>query len=177
MLKRLLVGIVIGILVGGLLAAGIVKLFGVTFALTGGAVLAYAAALLTGALVGLVAGKPVWAKGAWIEVGLKAFVGAVLAAGIMFVLRRWVDVSVNLVSFGAGTGALGELPAASLPIIATLLSVFYELDNTDSGEGGAKDDVKPKRVGAGKDGHARIADDEAEAEEQEPAPTKKRATK
>src|SRR5215472_6860795 len=131
MLKRLLFGLVLGVLVGGLVAAGVVKVFGAVFA---GALLAYVAAVVTGVAAGLVAGKPIWQKGASIEAGLKAFFGALLAGGIMFALRRWVDITVDLTSFGAGAGALGSLPAVSLPIVATLLSVFYELDNTDSGQ-------------------------------------------
>ncbi len=175
MLRRLLVGLVLGVVLGGLAAAALVRGLGVvSFAVAGGALLAYAAAVVLGAVTGLVAGKPVWAKGAWIEVGLKAFFGSLLAAGIMFVLRRWVDVSVNLGGLGAGAGLLGDLPAASLPIISTLLSVFYEIDNTDSGEAEEKKD-QPKRVAAGKS-KARIAEDEAEAEESEPVP-KKHASK
>ena len=58
MLGRLLIGIVKGLIVGGLVGFGLAKL-GIA---APGAVIAYLAAALTGVLVGLVAGKPIWAK-------------------------------------------------------------------------------------------------------------------
>jgi hypothetical protein len=131
MLKRLIVGLVIGIAMGAVAAAAVVKGLGVTSFLDR-SILAYVAALATGAFVGLVAGKPVWAKGAWIEVGLKAFFGSLLAAGGMFALRKWGGMSLDLSSIGGGAGQIRDLPAATLPMIATVLSVLYEIDNTDS---------------------------------------------
>src|SRR5579863_4587293 len=130
MLKRLLSGIVIGLVLGGLAAAALVKGLGMLlFAATGaGTVTAYLAALATGAVVALIAGKPIWAKGAWIEVGLKAFFGSLLAAGGMFALRKWGVTTLNLSSFGAGPDlptAIGYLPAVALPVIATVLSMFF----------------------------------------------------
>ncbi len=71
MLGRLLIGIVKGLMVGSLLGFGLVKL-GAAMPI---AVVAYLAAAVTGVLIGLVAGKPIWAKDAKIEAGTKAFVG------------------------------------------------------------------------------------------------------
>jgi hypothetical protein len=131
MFKRLIVGIVIGIVMGALAAAAVVKGLAVTSFLDR-SMLAYVAALATGAFVGLVAGKPVWAKGAWIEVGLKAFFGSLLAAGGMFALRKWGGMSLDLSAIGAGAGQIRDLPTVTLPVIATVLSVLYEVDNTES---------------------------------------------
>lgn len=83
MLKRLLVGIVLGVVIGGLLGFGLFQVLPGAMA----GVLGYPFAAATGVLVGLVAGKPIWAKGAQIEAGLKAFVGALLSMGILFGLR------------------------------------------------------------------------------------------
>src|SRR5580658_7988684 len=132
MLRRLLVGLVLGLVVGGLVAAGFVQgLHVLTFGDgTGGALFAYATAAVTGVLTGLVAGKPIWASGAKIEAGLKAFFGALIAAGLMFALRRWLTSPVDLGFLGGGEGAIGELPAASLPLVAAVLGGFFELDNT-----------------------------------------------
>src|SRR5215472_15930591 len=126
MLRRLLVGLILGLIVGGVVAAGLVVGLGVpTFASIGGAVGAYLAAALAGVLTGLVAGKPIWASGAKIEAGLKAFFGALLGAGLMFALRQWASGwALHLGSFGAGDGAIGSLPAASLPLIAAVLGGF-----------------------------------------------------
>jgi hypothetical protein len=145
MLKRLLFGVVKGVLVGGLLGLLLVKGLGLTVF---GAILAYLFAVLAGVLTGLVAGKPIWAKGARIEAGLKAFVGALLGAGVMFILRKWVPIHMDLGAFGIGV--LGDLPIASLPVVATGLAMLYEIDNTGGDEPEEADAAKSKkRVDAG----------------------------
>src|SRR5262245_32163770 len=112
MLRRLLIGLVLGLVLGGLVAFGVIRGLGILAFESG--VLAYLFAVLTGALTGLVAGKPIWASGAKIEAGLKAFFGVLLGAGAMVVLRNWVNPSVDLSAIGASQGpaALGHLPAA-----------------------------------------------------------------
>ena len=125
MIGRLIKGLILGLLLGGLAAGALVKGLAVTsFAAVGGggAFLAFAAACVTGVVVGLVAGKPIWASGAWIEALLKAFFGAALAAGGMFALRKFVGIEVDLDKFGLGSGNLADLPVLALPAIATVLS-------------------------------------------------------
>jgi hypothetical protein len=131
MVKRTVLGLVKGLLIGGLVALLLIEGLGVV---TFGTVLAYAFALLTGVLAGLLAGKPIWARGARVEAGLKAIAGALLAVGMMFALRRWVVYSLDLTALGIGSGVIGQLPAISLPVIATVLAVVFELDNTPGGE-------------------------------------------
>lgn len=126
MAKRALVGLLKGLVLGGLLAIVLVKGLGVV---TFGAWLAYPLAVVVGVITGLVAGKPIWAQDARIEAGLKAVVGAIVAGGLMFAMRKWINPSIDLGSLGAA--GLGELPILSLPLITTALSVFYELDNTN----------------------------------------------
>jgi hypothetical protein len=141
MLRRLFVGLVLGLVVGALVAAGIVAGLGIrVFAGAGGAVLAYVAAAVTGVLTGLVAGKPIWASGAKVEAGLKAFFGALIAAGVMFALRQWAGSwTIDLPAIGVnGATAIGDLPAASLPLLAAVLGGFFELDNTRQDEGDDK---------------------------------------
>jgi hypothetical protein len=169
MLKRLVLGIVIGLIVGGLVAAGVINgLHWLTFAGAGalGVTLAYALAAGTGVVVGLVAGKPIWAKGGQIEAALKAFFGALLAAGGMFALRTWAHLDVDLSVLHGGSGPIGELPAATLPIIAAVLGGFYELDNTPD----AKDASPRARVAS----NVRVADPAADDEDEAPAAAKKR---
>ncbi len=164
-LKRLFIGLVVGMILGGVVAAILVQGLGLAVTSGAGAVIAYLAAGGTGLLTGLVAGKPVWAAEGRIEAGLKAFFGLLLALGGLFVLRTWVHVNLDLTALKAGTGSIGELPAAYLPIIAGILGGFFELDNNDAKEGEKKDDSKV-RV-------ATKADEDAEAEaedvEDEPA--------
>jgi hypothetical protein len=138
MLKRLIVGLILGLVLGGMVAAVLVQgLHWETFPI---AVFAYLAAAVTGVITGLVAGKPIWSADGKIEAGLKAFFGVLLGVGAMFALRTWANVELNLSMLKAGQGALGALPAASLPLIASVLAGFYELDNSPNDAGSKKDD-------------------------------------
>lgn len=169
MLGRLLIGLVKGLVIGGLLGFGLAKLgLGAPIALV-----AYPAAALAGILVGLVAGKPIWAKDAKIEAGMKAFVGAILAAGLMFAARKWLTMGVALplqgiVGAEASAGALGTLAITSLAMITAVLGGFYEADNDPAegeGQGGAS---TGKRVEGGRRVAAsagdELGDEELEAE-------------
>ena len=182
MLRRLLVGLLLGLVVGGLVAAGFVEgLHILTFGEgAGGAIFAYLAAAVTGVLTGLVAGKPIWAADAKIEAGLKAFFGALIAGGLMFALRQWGGgVPVPVTEFTPGGAAAGSLPVVSLPLVAALLGGFFELDNTPSGDKDQKGDKGgKKRVAtepAAARGKARVAadDDGADGEAAGSAPGKR----
>ena len=127
MLKRLLMGLVEGVLLGSVLALLLVKGLGVA-TITG--VVAYLAAIVTGLLTGLVAGRPIWQRDARIEAGLKAIAGAALGALALWALRRWVGAEADLSALGMGSGKLVELPAVMLPLVATVLALLFELDNT-----------------------------------------------
>jgi hypothetical protein len=170
MLKRALIGLVKGVLVGGALGAGLV--YGLGLAVFP-AWLAYIAAVLTGAVTGLVAGKPIWQKDARIEAGLKAVAGAVVGGFAMFGVRQWLGVSIDLGELGKG--ALGDLPLTSLPLVATLLALFFEIDNT--GDDGKAEDASKKRVAADKarvDGTAGELGEAVEDEEAVASPEKLR---
>jgi hypothetical protein len=168
MLRRLLIGLVLGLIVGGLAAAALVAGLHIPlFALdTGGIVLAYLATAVTGVLTGLVAGKPIWASGAKIEAGLKAFFGALLATGLLFALRRWVPFHPDMAFLMPGVSPddvknalVGDVPALALPAVAAVLGGFFELDNTGGDE---KDDAKSDASKAKK----RVADDKSNGKSQ-----------
>jgi hypothetical protein len=180
MVKRLFVGLFLGAVVGGILAAVLVQGLGVmSFDESAlGAAGAYLAAALTGVLTGLVAGKPIWSADGKIEAGLKAFFGALLALGGMFVLRQWVHLNVDLSALKASHGPadIGQLPAVSLPIIAAVLAGFFELDNTGDADKDKKEgkESSPKSASSKK---VRVADEDDAAvaeDEEEAAPAKKR---
>jgi hypothetical protein len=176
MLGRLLIGIVKGLIVGALVGFGLVKL---GFAAPG-AVLAYLAAALTGVLIGLIAGKPIWAKDAKIEAGMKAFVGALLGAGLMYAARRFLTMPVPLslgplgapnlaLGEGASTpGTIGGLAITSLAAIAALLGGFYEADNDPSEAEAAPPTANRKAASSGQriatGGAADEADEELDGE-------------
>jgi hypothetical protein len=172
MLKRLVVGLLKGFLIGALLALLLIKGLG---AATFGGFLAYLTACIAGMLTGLIVGKPLWAKDAKIEAGLKGAVGAFIGAAALFALRKWIPVELDLLSLGAGSGQVGTLPAVSLPLITSFLGMVFEVDNTR--EALATDATTPiaaerKRIAG--DGDAELAD-EAELEaEQEPSPPARR---
>jgi hypothetical protein len=179
MLKRLVFGLIFGLFVGGLLAAAVIKGLGVlAFTGTGGAVLAYVFAAVTGVLVGLVAGKPIWASGGQIEAGLKAVVGAGIAAAAMWAMRRWLSFDLDLHSMGISPLApthAGLLPAATLPVIAAVLGAFYEADNTPEPEDKA---AKSKgKAAAPAKTKTRVAAASADEDEEELEAPKKAAKK
>jgi hypothetical protein len=174
MLGRLLIGIVKGLVVGGLLGFGLVKL-GVALP---GAVIAYLAAAFTGVIIGLIAGKPIWAKDAKIEAGAKAVVGALLGVGLMAVERTWLQVPLPPLGALAPEGAtLGGFAMTSLAAVAALLGGFYDADNDASGE---EQHPPAAAAGASSKGNRRIAASATPREEEEeldPEPEKKRSKK
>jgi hypothetical protein len=145
MFRRLLVGLLLGTVIGVAAAAALVFGLKVTaFDGAGGSFEAYGAALVVGALAGLVTGKPIWGSDAKVEAGLKAVFGALLAAAGMFALRRWAP-PVSLPG-PVGTGApvpLGDLPAA-LVVLAATLGALFELDNTDDGKASPGAAARPR---------------------------------
>jgi len=184
MLGRLLIGIIKGLIVGALLGFGLVKLGFIAPP----AVIAYLSAAVTGVLIGLVAGKPIWAKDAKIEAGMKAFVGALLAAGLMYAARRFLTMPVPLslgplaapnTSLGEAvnsTGTIGGLAITSLAAIAGLLGGFYEADNDPNEAEAAPPNTAKKTPAKGR----RIAAEEAadeDAEELDGEADKKRSKK
>lgn len=145
MFARLIVGILKGLVVGGLIGFGLLKL---GFAVTP-AILAYVAAALTGIVVGLIAGKPIWAKDAKIEAGMKAFVGALLGVGLMFAVRRWLTMplmpalpnalgAADQIKKAGDVVTLGQFSMTSLATIAAVLGGFYDADNTPDPEAANK---------------------------------------
>lgn len=167
MLKRLIVGLVLGTVIGGVFAAVLVQ--GLGMMVFTNAVFAYLAAAATGIITGLVAGKPIWSADGKIEAGLKAFFGVLLGLGGMFALRTWANVNVDLSMLKAGEGALGSLPAASLPIIAAVLAGFYEIDNSPSEGGDKKDDGASSGASSKKTSgkKVRVADEDEAAEDED----------
>ena len=142
MFARLIVGILKGLVVGGLIGFGLLKV-GPGLFVGAWAILAYIAAAVTGVVVGLIAGKPIWAKDAKIEAGMKAFVGAILGAGLMFGLRKFAPPLADSVpaAFGVMTKdpqTLATFPVTALAAVAAVLGGFYEADNTPDPESSAK---------------------------------------
>lgn len=139
MIGRTLMGLVTGLLLGGVIAAGLV--FGLGWASLPFWLMAMAMAM-TGALVGLVAGKPIWAEGARIEAGLKAGFGAVLAVLALWLLNRYTGLTnATALPFGHAKHVVGQVSVLAFPMIAALLTTLFEIDNTPE-----SDEAKEKRA-------------------------------
>ena len=144
MLGRLIGGIIKGLIVGGLIGFGLFKL-GLGLFVGNYVWLAYVAAAITGVVIGLVAGKPIWAKDARIEAGVKAAVGALLGAGLMFGVQKLLQMPLPAQIAGPlamkEAPTLAQLSITSLAVVAALLGGFYDADNTPEPEGQAKKDA------------------------------------
>jgi hypothetical protein len=159
MLSRLFLGLILGAIIGGIVGAAVV--FGLHLTFAGDAFwLAYVFAAVTGILAGLVAGKPIWSQSGKIEAGLKAGIGAVVSLGLMFALRKWVNLSVDLSAANIGSALIGDIPLLALPAVGAVLGGFFEADN-DSSDDGEKAPPAKVRVKANKD-EASELDEEAE---------------
>lgn len=156
MLKRLLLGLLKGLLVGGALGAAAHALVGPTL-IGVGAYLLYA---LVGGLAGLIAGRPAWRTGAGVAAILRGVFGLGVGIGLYALAARFLTFQVDIP--GTVTGALGQLPLFLAPAIATVYAVLVELD--DGGEN-PEPEVKSK---------VRIDVDDIKVDEEE-APAQKGA--
>lgn len=158
----------VGLVIGGGTSALSVYVLGTPWNQPLAAWAAYLLAPVAGVLVGLVAGKPIWAKGARIEAGLKAVFGAALGAAMMFALRRWGHLNIDLGAIGLGQGQLGTHPATALPIVTTLMALLFEVDNMFGGGEDKKDggSTTRKRIATSEDSGSQEQEEPAETEEQ-----------
>jgi hypothetical protein len=166
---RLVLGLLKGIVLGGLV--------GYALAAAGlaapSAWLAYPIAAAVGMAIATIAGKPIWAKDARIEVGMKAAAAAVVAPGLMWLARTFLTVGLPfepslLPGVSAGAVTLGTFSITSLALVAAVLGGFFEADNQPAppdekqGGGGPK-----KRIDAASPPTAAV--DELEDDVEEPA--------
>lgn len=157
MLKRLGLGLLKGLVIGGAIGAGLQYGLGWTDA---AGLLGFLIAMAAAGTAGVFAGKAPWHEGAWIEATLKGMVGVGIGALAYWGLR-YVPVEVPFPGL-AGTHGLDALPAVFTPAIAGVYGALVELDNTeDAGSGGAAKQPRGAK--------ARVALDEDVAEEEAPA--------
>lgn len=163
-------GLVLGALVGyGLAAAGMGA---------PGALIAYPVAVVVGVLTALVAGKPIWAKDARIEVGTKAVAAAIFAPGLMWLARSFATIPIpfdlgvlpGLESLAGQSLTLGAFAVTSVAMVAAVLAGFFDADNSPNdsaeGEGRAKGASKQRiAVDEGADAAELLAELEAEEAE------------
>lgn len=128
---RLLLGLLKGVLAGGVVGGAAHGL-----ALSGG--WGYPVAIVTGFVVGLLAGRPVWSHamdpaGTIITPILKAIVGAGVGALAFFVFGK---VDLPMVHLGQLTASLRDLPILWAPAVGAIYGAWVEVD--DAPTAGAK---------------------------------------
>ncbi|MCB9631595.1 MAG: hypothetical protein H6721_05575 [Sandaracinus sp.] len=166
--KRLLLGLIKGLLVGAALGAG--AHFGLGWTTATG-LLAYLLAMGAGASAGLLGGKPPWRQDTWIESVLKAVAGLGVGALLYWVTSTWVAIGLPLSFLGLEEGTpWTSHPLLMLPAVALVFGTLVELDNTDDGS-----TATPSRGPKSAKTKARIATaDTVEVEEAEVLPARRR---
>ena len=159
MLRRLLLGLVEGLVIG--VAVGVATVRGLGLVAPGAVVLALLGAL-AGFAVGLVAGRPIWARNAKTEALLKAAAGALGGFGLTFALRHWLKVPVDLAQYSLGAGPAGQLSALALPAVTTALGLLFELDDDGKRSSGDPNAKRPSKQRVGTTSTDPVAFDEEE---------------
>lgn len=147
MLRRLLIGLLKGLAVGGAVGAALHFGAGATTITSWVNYLLYGA---VGLLAGVVAGQPPWRPGAWVASILKGIFGAGLGVGLYALAVHFLRLPVDGVP-GIESGAvLAQAPLLFAPAVATLYATLVELD--DGGEQPAQEStgvrVSPKGASA-----------------------------
>jgi hypothetical protein len=134
---RVIIGLVKGLIVGGTVGYGLLRL-----GWTSGA-LAYVACAIVGALVGVVAGRAPWkAETIWTPV-LKMIVGAGIGVGLAALATHFgPDSEVYVKPLKTG---LEQVPFRSGPILAPIIGVLYGIFVEWDDGGGKKDAPAAKK--------------------------------
>jgi hypothetical protein len=142
MLKRLLIGLIKGLLIGGAIGAGLQ--YGLHWTLPSGGLLGYLLTMGAAGTTGVFAGRPPWRDGAWIEALLKGLVGVGVGALVYWLCSRFGALPIPYPGL-AEPVPWTALPAVFVPTISGLYGSLVELDNTgdDNKKGGGNTKKKP----------------------------------
>lgn len=142
MLRRLLLGLLKGIVVGG--AIGAALHFGVRQTSMAPGALNYVLYGTVALLAGVLAGQPPWRKGAWVASILKGIFGFGVGAGLYALASRYLQVPVEgLMELPAGT-QLAQAPLLFAPAVATVYATLVELDDGGEAQPEEKTNVRVK---------------------------------
>lgn len=161
MVKRLLLGLLKGLVIAGALGALFFYAFGL-HAVSG--VGAFLLAGLATMIAGVFAGQPPWKAGAWVGSILKGLFGFGLGAGLYWVLQRFApgtDISAMLRASEPTT--LATAPVTFMPIVASVYAMLVELDD-GAVEGSTADPSLQKKTGIRVE-NIDVGEDESEGHE------------
>lgn len=145
MLKRLVIGLIKGALIGGALGAAFH--FGLGWVRATG-LLAFLIAMGTGATAGILAGSPPWKQQGWIESVLKSVAGLAIGALSYWGLNSFASVTLPISIDGLAGVPWTESTLFFPIVIAALFGSLVELDNTDEAPPAARNSKRPNvRVG------------------------------
>jgi hypothetical protein len=165
MLKRLGIGWLKGAVVGGAIGAGLH--FGLGWASVE-PLLAYLVAMATVASAAVLAGRPPWREGAWVEALLKGVVGVGFGALLAWLSSRFAGFALPFPLPGVDVAARWPgVPIVFAPLFAALTGALVELDNTGDDAKSAGSRAAAPRVRA-------PADEAEDAEIEESAPPRRR---
>jgi hypothetical protein len=141
---RVIIGLIKGLVVGGAIGYGLLRLGWVTPAI------AYLACALVGAVVGVVAGRAPWkAETIWTP-ALKMIVGALIGVGLAALGLHFapaIDVAVKPLQVGLDAVPFRSGPILA-PIVGILYGIFVEVDDGGAAKKAAEEAAAPKKPAA-----------------------------
>lgn len=162
MLKRLGLGLVKGLVVGGAIGAGFQ--YGLRWTDVSG-LLGFLIAMGVAGTTGVFAGKPPWQDGAWIESSLKGLVGVGLGALLYWLSARWGQLEIPFPGL-TEPASWTALPVVFGPAIAGVYGALVELDNAGGGDGSKPTKARVVRGRVSLDDELELADAPAKKKRQ-----------
>jgi len=144
MVKRLVLGLLKGLVIAGALGALFFYAFGL-HAVSG--VGAYLLAGLATLVAGIFAGQPPWKKGAWIGSILKGVFGFALGAGMYWLVQKFAPgMDLQRVLRANEPTTIATAPLTFMPIVGAIYSMLVEIDD-GAEEGSTADPASEKKTG------------------------------
>ncbi|MEI8257887.1 MAG: hypothetical protein WCJ30_19600 [Deltaproteobacteria bacterium] len=163
MFRRLLLGLVKGLVIGG--AIGALMQFALGVPLIPAGVLSYLFFGGIAALAGVAAGQPPWREGAWVGSILKALFGFAVGASLYWVAQRFLNFPIGGLAGLPADAHFAQAPLTFAPALGAVFSMLIELDDGGDQASDSKTGVRVDAAGSSKKkkNAADDADDEVEA--------------